>query len=279
MGDKNTLPYALNTYSYTQSHTAENCLRHLSAQGVCEFELMMYPGHIWPLEMSSAERVAFREFYTEQGLTIVIANMPNIDLNLAAAAEGMREYSREILKSIIVLAADLAIPSLIIGPGKPNPLMPMPKKQMLDYFFMALDELVPFSRSHGLQILVENMPFAFLPDANSLMDALDEYGTEDIGVVYDVANGFFINEDIATGMQRCLSRLERVHLSDTGRKTYKHDPVGKGDINFLEVGQMLYKIGHTRRPILEIISFDPDTEIFDSIAQLDALGWRDLANN
>jgi hypothetical protein len=41
----------------------------------------------------------------------------------------------------------------------------------------------------GVQLLVENIPIGFTPDADSLMQLVDGYGAPDIGIVYEVANG------------------------------------------------------------------------------------------
>ena len=44
----------------------------------------------------------------------------------------------------------------------------MPRERMLEHFYRALDRLAPLAREAGTRLLVENMPFAFLPDAESL---------------------------------------------------------------------------------------------------------------
>ncbi len=46
--NRNTARFACNTYSYTISHGAEACLFHLADLGFTDFELIIYPGHMWP---------------------------------------------------------------------------------------------------------------------------------------------------------------------------------------------------------------------------------------
>ena len=65
---------------------------------------------------------------------------------------------------------------------------------MVSYFYRALDKLAPLARQVGTRLFIENMPFAFLPDAESLMNVVDGYGDESIRVIYDVANAHFIGE-------------------------------------------------------------------------------------
>jgi hypothetical protein len=55
---RNAQYFACNTYSYTLSHTAESCLAHLADLGFNGFELMMYPGHLWPPEADATQRCA-----------------------------------------------------------------------------------------------------------------------------------------------------------------------------------------------------------------------------
>ena len=60
--NRNAQYFACNTYSYTLSHTAGACLMHLADVGFSEFELMMYPGHLWPPDVMrlNARRYAER---------------------------------------------------------------------------------------------------------------------------------------------------------------------------------------------------------------------------
>lgn len=265
--------FAINLYSYTFSHTASDCVRHLADQGYRGVELMMYPGHLWPTDIDDAGRRELRRVADANNVRIVSLNMPNVDLNIAGASREMRDYSLGLVSQFVRLAGDLGAPWTIIGPGKANPLFPAPRDVLLGHFFKALDILTPIAEQSGTRLLVENMPFAFLPDADGLMRALDEYGNDGIGVIYDVANGHFIGEHPAEGLRRVRDRLGLVHFSDTGTKVYKHDPVGAGDVPFADVPPVLAEIGYDEVPVLEIISHDPDAETLDSAKRLAELGY------
>jgi sugar phosphate isomerase/epimerase len=266
-------PFAINTYAYTMSHSAADCLTHLAEQGYTDFELMMYPGHLWPPTADPAARRDLRELVEDGGLRVVSLNMPNVDLNLAAAAQEMRRHTLGILHGVIELAGDLGAPGVVIGPGKGNPLMPAPRERLLGYFFRALDELAPHAERVGTRLYVENMPFAFLPKADQLMAALDQYGDERIAVIYDVANGHFAGEDPGTGLRRVKPRLKLVHLSDTPREVYRHSAVGEGTVPFADVPPVLEEVGYRELSVLEIIADDPDRALADSAGKLLDLGW------
>ena len=265
--------FACNTYSYTMSHTAGDCLAHLADLGFSEFELMMYPGHLWPPDVDAAQRVALRRLIESRGLRIGTLNMPNVDMNIAGASAQMRRHTLDLLRQIVELAGELGAEGVVIGPGKANPLFPAPRERLEGYFFSALDELIPAARRAGTALWVENMPFAFIPGIEGLMQALDRYGSDELGIVYDVANGHFIGEDLGEALRRCQRRLKLVHLSDTGRSVYRHDAVGMGDVPFRAVPPVLAEIAHVRLPVLEIISQDADADIVSSAGKLSAMGF------
>jgi sugar phosphate isomerase/epimerase len=266
-------PFGINTYSYTMGHTAEACVAHLIAEGYGTFELMMYPGHLWPPDMDAAARRALRRGLAAMGARVVTLNMPNVDLNLAGAAREMRAYTLDILRGVVELAGELGVPGVVVGPGKANPLFPAPRERLMGYFFAALDALVPLAARSGTALWVENMPFAFLADAKVLMAALAEYGSDDIGIVYDVANAVFIREDLGEGLRTVAPRLKLVHLSDTGLSAYRHDPVGRGVVPWAAIPPLLAEVGYRELPVLEVISTGADADIRDSARRLAESGW------
>jgi L-ribulose-5-phosphate 3-epimerase len=270
---RNAPSFGCNTYSYTIAYSAEDCLVRLADFGFAEFELMMYPGHLWPPETNGAQRAVLRRLIAGRGLRVVTLNMPNIDMNVAGASAEMRRYTLDLLRQIVELAGDLEVPGVVVGPGKANPLFPAPRERLDGYFFAALDELAPLAKKVGTALWVENMPFAFIPDIKSLMQALDRYGNDDIGIVYDVANGYFIKENLGDALRRCRKRLKLVHFSDTGQQVYRHDPVGAGNVPFAEVPPVLEEIGYKRLPMLEIIAPDAEKGILASADKLAAMGY------
>ncbi|WP_108610754.1 sugar phosphate isomerase/epimerase family protein [Aminobacter sp. MSH1] len=267
--------YIINTYAFTLTHTAKQALETLSHLGFDEFELMMYPGHIWPNEMDAGAVRKFKSYLADAGLKIRSLNQPNIDINLAGATPEMREYSIANLAGITRLAGELGAKGVVIGPGKVNPLMPMSREKLDGHFYRALDVLLPIANEAGVMLLVENMPFAYLSDIKSLLEVVDRYGADEIAIIYDLANGSFIKEDVGAALKLCRSRLKLIHVSDTGPTAYKHDAVGLGTMDFSKLLGDLKAASWDDRPVLEIIgiSEDPTREILDTIDRLTAVGW------
>jgi sugar phosphate isomerase/epimerase len=265
--------FAINSYSYTIDHSALQFLDKLADRGHRAFELMIYPGHLWPKDLPAADRTSLRRHIKSRGLEVITLNMPNIDMNIAGASEEMRAYTLDLLERIVGLAGDLGVPGVVIGPGKSNPLYAMPRERLMGHFYRALDRLVPVAQRAGTSLWIENMPFAFLPAIDELMAALDTYGNDDLGIVYDVANAWFIKEDIAAGLRKCARRLRLVHYSDTGHGVYRHDAVGLGTLPFAIPLPVLSEIGHNGLPMLEIVAPEADRAIEESVERLLALGY------
>lgn len=259
--------FAINTYSYTQSMSAADCLRHLVDKGVTAFELMFYPGHVW-ISDDPSKLKEIRDIIDNNNLDLISMNSPNIDLNITAATEEMRALSIDLNSDYLRIAAELGATALILGPGKANPLFPLPTETLEGYFFEALDVLMPIAESAGIQIFVENMPFAFLPAAGHLMASLERYGNDKIKICYDVANAHFIAENLAVGLKSVTPRLALIHVSDTTQTIYRHDAVGKGDVDFASLPQAIAEAGYKRPVMLEIISDNADQDIAESVEVL-----------
>ena len=117
------------------------------------------------------------------------------------------------------------------------------------------------------------MPTTWIPTIAGLMASLGRYGNDAVRIIYDIANAHFIAEDFAEGLKLCRTRLELVHLSDTGQTLFRHDAVGLGTVPFAQVPAALAAVGYTRRPMLEIISRDADRDVIASAEKLAAMGF------
>ena len=226
--------------------------------------------------MDGGARRRLKREVASRGATIRTFNQPNIDINLTGASPEMRAYSTEIVRGIIELAGDLEVPGIVIGPGKINPLMPIPMDRVVGYFKRAMDILVPLAESVGTRLLVENMPFSFIPEIERLMAVVEDYGDPRLGIVYDLANGYFMRERPLEAMRRAGARLDLVHISDTGLNVCMHDPIGRGTIDYAVVRADLDEAGWNDPIVMEIIALsdNPDRGMTESLAHLRALRWK-----
>ena len=201
--------------------------------------------------------------------------MPNIDMNVAGACAEMRRYTLDLLRQIVELAGELEAAGRRRRSGQSQiRCFPRRASGSKDISSPRSTNSYRSPEKVGTALWVENMPFAFIPDIEGLMQALDRYGNDDIGIVYDVANGHFIKEDLADAMRRCRKRLKLVHLSDTGQQVYRHDRVGAGDVPFQQVPPALQEVGYTRRPMLEIIAGNPRRSHYCRVPKAECDGLR-----
>ena len=60
--------FGICSYSYIQSFTAMEFLQRLGDMGFVEFELMMYPGHLWPADVTPPQISALRSLIEKKQL-------------------------------------------------------------------------------------------------------------------------------------------------------------------------------------------------------------------
>ena len=118
------------------------------------------------------------------------------------------------------------------------------------------------------------MAFTTSGNSENIMEAIDAVGRNDIGVVYDVANAPFAGEDPCEGVKIVKDRLKLVHLSDTHKNTWRHDPIGMGDIAFADFKTVLDELGFEGISMIEIITEDPDLHYVQGHKKLVEMGWN-----
>ena len=119
----------------------------------------------------------------------------------------MRTYTLDLLVEFVRCAGDLGEARSLSVRASPIRRFRCRNERMIAHFYRALETLAPLARQAGTRLLIENMPFAFLPDADLLMNVIDGYGDESIRVIYDVANAHFIGEAPTDGLRRVRDRL------------------------------------------------------------------------
>ena len=268
------LPIAVNTYSYIYKLSALDAMRHLLEMGFQRFELLFNFDHIWVSELEPNIRRVLPSWVSEEGGEVISFNLPIMDHNLTSPNPDMRAFTIERFTELIELAGVWSVPYVVLVPGKISPLLPAPSASLTSWFYDGVNQLAERADQCGTKILVENVPVTFAPLASDLSRVLDELADERVGVVYDVANGFFAGEDPASGIQTLRDWIDLIHLSDTGRKHWRHDPIGAGEIDFESVAEAIQLINFRGQSVMEVISSDPDRELPESRRLLAQWGWQ-----
>jgi len=263
----------INTYAYAWTTPAIDCVRRLADLGYCSFELLVHPPHLALEDFDQASRRRLAATLNEIGAVNCTMNLPSLDHNLASVWPQVRAASVAMFKQTIDLASDLNIPWLVTVPGRMSPLTPASMANRTSWMRESIENLLPYARAHGVRLAIENVPMASFPDAASLGAFVRSFGSPDVAVCYDAANAHFIGESPAEGIRQLADQLRIVHVSDTTRTVWRHDPVGTGTVPFADIAKAIAEIGFTGPTMMEIIADDPEAAIVSSHDILASVGF------
>lgn len=275
------LEVAASTFPFLYSHDGLGAMKHLQTLGYDFFELMVFPPHCWPREMSAKQRKEYKTWLDGEGLRISSFCYPLLDNNPNGVDKLMREYTLDRYREAIDFAAELSCPYVVAIPGPVNSLINPPHQWMLDWFVEGMKSLVDHAKGTGVELLLENVPFTYLPTAQDMVDTANLIGPE-IGINFDVCNSAFIKEDPAAAIRMMGDKLKNVHISDSGYEEFVHARLGTGIVDPGPTFEALNDIGYTGATVLEIIAdalqpgADPDGDIKASHKILADAGWKPL---
>jgi len=266
------LSVGVNTMSYMWRTSARAALEALAREGYRRFELMAQRPHLDPL-MGRDELAALARFLRDAGLTVETINLPSLDQNLASASPEMRDYTVRTFERLIEIAAAIGASSVITVTGRVNPLIAPPRPDLEGWFSEAFARVLRAAQGASVHLWLENIPMGVYPRADQLIAFAERAGSPLVGICYDIANAHFIGEDAAAGLRQVRSRLSIVHLSDTGRDTWRHDPIGQGSCDFAGFAAALRDIEYAGTSMLEIVADPPLQHIVASHRRLAQWGW------
>lgn len=275
------LPVAASTFPFLYSHSGLDAALHIADAGYTRVEMMIFPPHCWPAELGPDQRKEWGRRFGDRGLSITSFCYPLLDNNPNSTDRIMRRYTLDRYREAIDLAAGWGCPYVVLIPGPVNSLINPPTPWMLDWFVEGGKELATHARGTGVGLLIENVPFTFLPTADDVarVAALIDPG---VGVNFDVCNSAYIKEDVPAALRRLGSLVRNVHISDSGYGEFKHDRLGTGIVEPGPAAAALREIGYAGATVLEIITDatqagnDPDGDIRASHEILSRNGWEEV---
>ncbi|MCW5622578.1 MAG: sugar phosphate isomerase/epimerase [Burkholderiales bacterium] len=263
----------INTMSFMWRASAKQALETLAREGYRHFEVMAQPPHFDPM-MEPTEARAFARFLHDAQLTVESINLPSLDQNLGSASRPMREYSIGLYQCLIDIAAIIGAQAIIVVTGRVNPLIAPPRADLESWFGDAFAHVLRAAERAGIQLLLENIPIGVFPTAAQMIAFADDVNSPNVGICYDIANAHFIGEDVAAGVHAVKSRLGIVHLSDTNRDRWRHDPVGQGSCDFAGFARALREIGYDKTSMLEIVAEQAIEQTLESHRRVAQWGWE-----
>lgn len=266
----------INTFPYIWKYRIDECLNHLEKRGYRRVEIMLTEPHCWPSTMGPELRRQIGQRVRSKEIEIASFNLGGFDNNFASLSPEAREHTARVMSSVIDLAGEWGARGIVMSPGLGRPLLP-PSRSMLEACCRrTIEQVLPKAEQVGVDLLLENIPYSFLPTADGLGDLIESIGHSRLGVCYDVPNAVFARESPEHGLHRLRKYLRLVHFSDTGLDVWKHDRIGTGIVDFRQTLKTMAEIGYCGPLALEIIDPDGDSAIDESVAAVSALGvdWQ-----
>ena len=280
------LPVSATTFSYMWTHDAKGAIDRLAKFGYKTFELVVFSPHAWPPEMPKAKRRSVKRQLDDRGLRITSFCYPLMDNNPNAPDRLMREYTNDRYKEMIDLAVDFGCPVVCTIPGVVTGLIDPPFKWAFDWYVDHLRVIGKHAKGTGVQLAVENVPFALLPRIEQCLKAVKASGMPNVGINYDICNAYFVNEDPGKGIRKIGKKLlKNVHISDTTTTKLLHARLGTGIVKAAPVGKALRAIGYEGHTVIEIIADlqikgnTPDQDLIESNKILARHGWASTRKN
>ena len=265
----------INTFSYLWTATAIEAICELSAHGFHEFEVPISSPHCWPDDMSPKVRSEGKQRLADSTANIVSLNSGGYDINLASPAANMRRKSTDHIKDVIDLAYDWGAADVVISPGTRRPMISPSLPMTFGWLYESLEVLLPRAKQAGVRLLLENTPYCFRPTFDEMAVVVNHVNSENLKIVYDVANAAYIQEDPVKTVLAGYSLIGLIHISDTGLDVWGHDPIGTGVIDFEALGKAVDETGMTEKVVLEIIrENEPLAEVKKGISELKKRHWN-----
>lgn len=261
------------TYSYLWRAGIEAALADAASAGFSEVELLAAPPHVDAGERvwAAADRIASAA--GRAGVRVQSVVPSGVDVNLASPDSTMRRWSVRYFSTIGRLAADVGARWLIVHPGRRHPLRPAPHHQYRQWVIDGIRALLDELSGVDVGLLFENTPTGVLDTGAECAELVAQIGPDSLGVCYDVANGHMV-EDVTAGLAAVGRHLRLVHLSDTTRASWAHDPIGAGELDFNAIAATVSALGYAGGFVVETLHDGDVAEGFTAdLAALRQAGW------
>jgi len=149
--------------------------------------------------------------------------------------------------------------------------------------YPRIRELGEYARERGMVLALETHA-PLVKNAEAGLRTLDEVQCDNVGVNWDTANIYYMNEGVdgAAELRRVAHHVRHVHLKDSRKKAgqWFFPALGEGDIDFAEIAGILDEAGFNGTMSIEIEGIEGETpglavrrkRIEDSLAHLEKVG-------
>ncbi len=266
------MEFVASTYTFLWRAELETAVGDLAEAGFRRIELLAAPPSVDAGEwVVAADRIAAACRRAGVGVHSVVPS--GVDVNLASPDSTMRDWSIGYFATIGRLAAAVGARWLIIHPGRRHPLRPAPYDLYRQWVIDGVRRILDAMSGAELGVLVENTPTGILDTGAEIAQLVETVGSGALRVCYDVANGHMV-EDVDEGLAAAGPHLGLVHLSDTTRAAWAHDPIGAGELDFGQVAATMSALRYGGAFVLETLHDGDVAQGFAAdVAALRKAGW------
>jgi sugar phosphate isomerase/epimerase len=268
-----TLPaLGAHTFGFTWDCPAEAAIERLAEAGYRTIQLMASPPHFDPWIEDAGRTRRIRALFERHGLSLLALDLASSDINLASPASHVVDFAVDAYAATIDRAVELGARWICVGSGRRHALLAEANARLMPSFREAFARIHDKAQRAGVPIILENHPQGLLASAADIVRFLDAEGYAEMPVIYDVANAFAIGEDPVEGLKSLWPRLGIIHLSDSPKGQWRHDPIGSGEIDFAAIAVLLRDRNYAGSTVLEILSGQPLDDLRAGAAALKRLG-------
>jgi sugar phosphate isomerase/epimerase len=260
------------TYSFLWRAELEMAVGDIAKAGFQRMELLAAPPYVDAGEWEvAADRIGTAS--RRAGVAVHSVAPSGVDVNLASPDSTMREWSVGYFATIGRLAAAVGARWLIIHPGRRHPLRPAPNDHYRQWVIDGVRRILDAMSCIEIGVLVENTPTGILDTGAEIAQLIETVDSDVLRVCYDVANGHMA-EDVDEGLTAAGQHLGLVHLSDTTRASWAHDPIGAGELDFEQVARTVSALRYEGEFVLETLHPGDVAQGFaGDLAALRKAGW------
>jgi sugar phosphate isomerase/epimerase len=261
------------TYTFLWRADIGAAIDVIGTAGFQRVEVLAAPPHVdagdW---RTAADRIVAASTRAGVGVHSVVPS--GVDVNLASPDSTMREWSVGYFTSIGRLAAQVGARWLIVHPGRRHPLRPAPEAYYRQWVADGLRRVLDAMSGTETGLLIENTPTGVLDTGEEIAELVAQVNSDALRICYDVANGHMV-EDTADGLSAVGAHLGLIHLSDTTKAVWAHDPIGMGELDFESIRTSVSALGYRGEFVVETLHDGDAAEGFNAdLAALRNAGWR-----
>lgn len=275
----------INIWSFAEETSIKDSIAIAKKAGFDGIELSLNASGELGLEASDKDIRQIQTYLEEAQLEIAgLATGLYWDYAMTSEKEENRSKAIDVCKKQLEVAAAFGVDAILVIPGAVGVDF-IPGSEVVDYDKAydraqeAIAKLVPFAKSAGVAIAIENVWNKFLLSPLELRGFIDSINTDFVGSYFDVGN--VVHSGYPEQWVRILgNRIKKVHFKDYRREAgglHGFVDLLAGDVDYPAVMKALQDIGYDNYVSAEMIppyKHHSEQIIYNTSAAMDAILGR-----